>query len=189
MKIAFTCKPVFGEIRCGDFGMYRIFESGGGVAILGDVTGHGSEAGGLANDLVKKVRLEESKNINQYLHEIHDLCSGRQGCAAGVLQINDCLEMSYAGVGNIRCYCFSGDETSSFVSRDGVLGQRKPSCLLQKKKLKIGDLLMMYSDGVGDLNQRGFKPIYYESLEGMVHRVLHNFGKHTDDMSCMGVKV
>ena len=90
---------------------------------------------------------------------------------------------------NVKCFSFSNEEFFSFVSKDGILGQRKCSVFLQSRNLDIGDMLIMHSDGVHDIAHKGFKPIHFESPEGIVHRVLRDFGKSTDDISCLGVKL
>jgi serine phosphatase RsbU (regulator of sigma subunit) len=189
MKVATKVQALIGERNCGDLGLYREFEDGSIIALLIDVTGHGDEAGRLAKKIESKLEFKEGQSLASYLDVLDTLCRREVGCAAGLLMINESHKLRYAGVGNVLCHVYSRDESKSLVSKDGMLGVRKSNYFIQELQLKPGDLVLMHTDGLCDFSKKGMFFLEYENIDAIVHRLIRDCGKMTDDMGCLGVRI
>ncbi|WDE98065.1 SpoIIE family protein phosphatase [Lentisphaera profundi] len=189
MKFAIKTQALMGERRCGDWGHHEEFENGSQVAILIDVTGHGELAALLVDKIKNLMVFEESKTVENYLDELNDICSGTVGCAAGVLIIDMNNKLHFSAMGNVLCHYFLNGVSKSFVSKDGMLGHRKGSYFTQSVKLMENDVLLLHTDGIKNLNNKRLLILEHENIDAIVHRAVRDFGKMTDDMGCLGVKI
>lgn len=189
MNVARKVQALIGERHCGDIGLYRKFRSGALLALLIDVTGHGDDAGRLAKKIENNLVFQEGQSVDSYLDVIDDLCRGEVGCAAGVLSVDKENQLTYAGVGNVLCHVYSKEGRKSFVSKDGMLGVRKGSYYKQGYQLESGDLVLMHTDGLYDFSKKELVFLEYENIDAIVHRLMRDCGRMTDDMGCLGVKI
>lgn len=129
--------------------------SDGVLLVLIDVSGHGTSANKLALTLEEALQNTPEQEPAPLLQLLHQHCIGTRGAAAGIALVNcERGELSYAGIGNTRI-CLRGHDLWRGISRDGVLGERFPTPLLQRQPMEPGDVLMLYSDGISEsLNLR-----------------------------------
>ncbi|OEC61827.1 SpoIIE family protein phosphatase [Pseudomonas sp. ENNP23] len=180
------CQP---ERVSGDLAFVRPVP-GGVLLVLIDVSGHGTSAHQLAQALEAVLQQTLEQEPARLLQVLHQHCIGTRGAAAGVALVNgERGELSYAGIGNTRI-CLRGREAWRGVSRDGVLGERFPTPLLQHQPLAPGDVVMLYSDGISEsLNLRDGLLDLGADPAVLAHQVITHSGRSTDDASCIVLRV
>ncbi|EDM26366.1 Indirect negative regulation of sigma B dependant gene expression (serine phosphatase) [Lentisphaera araneosa HTCC2155] len=189
MNVAIKVQALLGERHCGDMGLYREFNNGSLLAILVDVTGHGDEAGRLAKKIESRLVFQEDQEVESYLDVVNEICRGEIGCAAGVVKISTDNRFTYAGVGNVLCHIYRNNESKSLVSKDGMLGVRKGSYFKQEYQLEPKNLVLMHTDGLSDFSKKELFFLEHENINSIVHRLVRDCGKMTDDMGCLGIKI
>jgi len=160
------------------------------LLVLIDVSGHGSSANKLALTLEEALQNTPEQEPAPLLQLLHQHCIGTRGAAAGIALVNsERGELSYAGIGNTRI-CLRGHDLWRGISRDGVLGERFPTPLLQRQPMEPGDVLMLYSDGISEsLNLRDGALDLGADPAILARQVIDHSGRSTDDASCIVLRV
>ncbi|MFV0889154.1 SpoIIE family protein phosphatase [Metapseudomonas otitidis] len=182
-------RPCHPERVSGDLAFMRAGPDGVSLVLI-DVSGHGASAHQLAQTLEAVLQQTPEQEPARLLQVLHQHCLGTRGAAAGVALVNgERGELSYAGIGNTRI-CLRGREPWRGVSRDGVLGERFPTPLLQRRAIVPGDVLMLYSDGISEsLNLRDGLLDLGADPAALAHQVITHSGRSTDDASCIVLRV
>lgn len=148
---AATVRPRDGR-RGGDAALLVPREDLGLLAIV-DATGHGPEAHALAWRLIDRLRTRflttpAPNDAAVLLHDLHEACVGTVGAAAGLALLDAASDqLRYLAVGNVRAAVL-GPERFTGVSRDGMLGRRWPTPFVQSARLRPGDLMLLWTDGL-----------------------------------------
>ncbi|MDX7781759.1 ATP-binding SpoIIE family protein phosphatase [Aeromonas caviae] len=182
-------RPCYPERVSGDLAFIRPGPEGVSLILI-DVSGHGASANKLVQVLEAALQQTHEQEPARLLQLLHQHCIGTRGAAAGVALVNgERGELSYAGIGNTRI-CLRGHEPWRGISRDGVLGERFPTPLLQRQQLVAGDVVMLYSDGISEsLNLRdGALDLAAEPAQ-LARQVIAHSGRSTDDASCIVLRV
>ena len=171
--------------ECGDTGVVLADDVSCFVALV-DVLGHGPEArcsaivaedylSGCANaDLVEAIQ-GLHRSLRQGRGAVATLC--RLDLASGELQV--------AGVGNITTRIF-GSEHLRVLSRDGIVGYSMSTPRVQILRLRPGDIVMLYSDGIRESFEAHDCPgLLSGSAREIAERVMQSFRKADDDASCL----
>ncbi|MGA6107828.1 SpoIIE family protein phosphatase [Pseudomonas solani] len=182
-------RPCHPERVSGDLAFMRAGPDGVSLVLI-DVSGHGASAHQLARALEAVLQQTPEQEPTRLLQLLHQHCIGTRGAAAGVALVNgERGELSYAGIGNTRI-CLRGREAWRGVSRDGVLGERYPTPLLQRQPIDSGDVVMLYSDGVSEtLNLRDGLLDLGADPASLARQVITHSGRSTDDASCIVLRV
>lgn len=182
-------RPCHPERVSGDLAFMRAGPDGVSLVLI-DVSGHGASAHQLARALEAVLQQTPEQEPTRLLQLLHQHCIGTRGAAAGVALVNgERGELSYAGIGNTRI-CLRGREAWRGVSRDGVLGERYPTPLLQRQPIDSGDVVMLYSDGVSEtLNLRDGLLDLGADPAALARQVITHSGRSTDDASCIVLRV
>lgn len=182
-------RPCHPERVSGDLAFTRAGPDGVSLVLI-DVSGHGASAHQLARALEAVLQQTPEQEPTRLLQLLHQHCIGTRGAAAGVALVNgERGELSYAGIGNTRI-CLRGREAWRGVSRDGVLGERYPTPLLQRQPIDSGDVVMLYSDGVSEtLNLRDGLLDLGADPASLARQVITHSGRSTDDASCIVLRV
>ncbi|BBP85322.1 histidine kinase [Pseudomonas sp. Pc102] len=182
-------RPCHPERVSGDLAFMRAGPDGVSLVLI-DVSGHGASAHQLAHALEAVLQQTPEQEPTRLLQLLHQHCIGTRGAAAGVALVNgERGELSYAGIGNTRI-CLRGREAWRGVSRDGVLGERYPTPLLQRQPIDSGDVVMLYSDGVSEtLNLRDGLLDLGADPAALARQVITHSGRSTDDASCIVLRV
>ncbi|MCX7133829.1 ATP-binding SpoIIE family protein phosphatase [Aeromonas sp.] len=182
-------RPCYPERVSGDLAFIRPGPDGISLVLI-DVSGHGASANKLVQTLEEALHNSQEQEPTRLLQLLHQHCIGTRGAAAGVALINgERGELSYAGIGNTRI-CLRGHEPWRGISRDGVLGERFPTPLLQRQPIVPGDVVMLYSDGISEsLNLRDGALDLGAAPAILARQVIAHSGRSTDDASCIVLRV
>ncbi len=191
LKLAWASenRPCYPEKVSGDLVFIRPSPDGV-LLVLIDVSGHGTSANKLALTLEEALQNTPEQEPTPLLQLLHQHCIGTRGAAAGIALVNsERGELSYAGIGNTRI-CLRGHDLWRGISRDGVLGERFPTPLLQRQPMEPGDVLMLYSDGISEsLNLRDGALDLGADPAILARQVIDHSGRSTDDASCIVLRV
>lgn len=187
-------RPCQGQQVSGDAVVFRPIAAGQLIVALLDASGHGPRAHELATRLAARVEAHPQPDVAPLLEALHQDCRGTPGAAAGVARIDPVAGvLAYAGVGNVRVRLLgpaAGERAWSGVSRDGVLGDRFPSPFVQQARLSPGQMLLLYSDGIGESlgSFRGRLPGAGEAAD-LAREVVAQCGRGIDDAACAAVRL
>jgi len=173
------------EDECGDTGVIKEFDGRCFLALV-DVLGHGREAHEVA--LTARAYLEQNcyKEPVEVMQGLHMCLKGTRGAVAAICRLDTATgELTYVGMGNIVVRVL-GPRAVRFVSRDGIVGYMMSTVKKQESKLLVGDVLVMYSDGLKEhFELSGFAEILAGTAESIATGLLKQFGKKNDDASCI----
>ena len=173
------------EAECGDTGVIKEFDGQCFLALV-DVLGHGREAHDVA--LTAQVYLEQncSKEPVEVMQGLHTCLKGTRGAVAAICRLDIATgELVYVGMGNIVVRVL-GPRAVRFVSRDGIVGYMISTVKQQVMKLLVGDVLVMYSDGIKEHFELSGRPdILSGNAESIAAALLERFWKQNDDASCI----
>ena len=173
------------EAECGDTGVIKEFDGQCFLALV-DVLGHGREAHDVA--LTAQVYLEQncSKEPVEVMQGLHTCLKGTRGAVAAICRLDIATgELVYVGMGNIVARVL-GPRAVRFVSRDGIVGYMISTVKQQAMKLLVGDVLVMYSDGIKEHFELSGRPdILSGNAESIAAALLERFWKQNDDASCI----
>lgn len=182
--IGLSTRPMPGEFVCGDVAM--ALELGDGLLLaMVDGTGHGVGGGTAAQRVERHLQTSATSDLRRLLEESHAVLQGSTGAAVGLLFVEpDRRHARYAGVGNTGIARRGGLPWRP-VSRDGVLGQRLPSALEQGTELDRGDLIVMWTDGVGGMPEAITARDAFRSAQELADALVQRHGRPHDDAGCV----
>jgi anti-sigma regulatory factor (Ser/Thr protein kinase) len=183
--IGMHLRPMHGLVVSGDLTI-AIRAGSGLLLLIADGTGHGVAAAEAAQRVAAFARAHADGDLGRFLAGLHAHLHGSVGAAVGALFIDPAARtFRYAGVGNTSAQRRSGAPWRG-VSKDGVLGQRLPSPLVQEGTLARGDLLLMHSDGVSETAAGEFaRRESHASAAQLARTIVAELGKPHDDASCI----
>ena len=188
LEIARRIRPCIAETVAGDE-LVAMDVAGGLLLAVIDTSGHGPEAHTLALRLKTVVETQLSRDLRHLMQRLHEVAQGTRGAAVGLAFLDPVRgTLQYLGVGNTRIVMF-GDGAWRGVSREGVLGQRRPTLFEQSVPLTNGDVVLMFSDGIPELARRDLTHrMALDSAASIAQRLVQNHGKVHDDVACLVVK-
>ncbi|MGC4070417.1 MAG: SpoIIE family protein phosphatase [Polyangiaceae bacterium] len=180
MKWWATKRPARGESTCGDD--YAIVHGGTTLVALADGLGHGSAALAAAKGFCGAVQQHATEPLDMLMKRGAAAVQGTRGAAAALMRIDEESGIgSYVGVGNIDVRTTS--RHISVTSRSGIVGARLPNLLEHHFRVSLGDVIVLFSDGVsGRLKLSDFSDSPHSEWPSLV---LERYGKHEDDATCI----
>jgi len=164
-------RPCYPEQVSGD---QILTTQAGAIWLLGivDGCGHGPQAHAAASAVVEAV-LDQFQRftakhdsshptpaehwLEALLHSAHERAKGTRGGAIGLALVDTgCWTLWFSGIGNTRILQFRPRGWSG-VSRDGQIGQRFPTPLVQSFMLREGDTVVQCSDGLRESELRALR--------------------------------
>ena len=179
-------KPLTGLLEeCGDAGVVVVDDESCFAALV-DVLGHGPEARQSA--IVAEAFLPDcaGADLAASLRGLHDRLRRGRGAVVTLLSLDlKSGELLVAGIGNITTRVF-GSEHSRVLSRDGIVGYSMSTPRVQALRLRPGDVVLLYSDGVRESFELHDCPgLLAGSAKEIAERVMQHFRKQDDDASCL----
>lgn len=188
LELACRVRPAQGEIRSGD--MATVIELPGGVLVaLVDVSGHGFRASELAAEIHLVISRQASARIAELMSTLHDRLRGTLGAAISLMYL-DMLNSTvhYCAVGNTAASRVVGKPWRP-VSKDGVVGFRLQSLLVENAELSNGDVLMLVTDGVAERHGRQYVAENASLPCNLIAQgLLGKCGRSFDDAGCIILK-
>lgn len=154
-----------------------------------DVTGHGPQAADLAKQMVTFIHTHATSDLEYLMTSLNTSFANTLGAAVGLAFVRyDTHQVMYLGVGNTALLLVS-EKNWRPISKDGVVGLRMPSPLLQSAPFRRNDILIMYSDGVSDAGLvTELKKYAFRSAAVIAGSLVALAGKLYDDATCLVVK-
>ena len=186
-----SCKllrPYPGENVSGDCAVISEVDGGLLVSII-DVLGHGWEAYKLARTIEQDLSTVVSQKPLDVMTRLNERLQGSIGAAAGIgfVDLNK-KQINYIGVGNTVIRKF-GSEQLRLISRDGVLGRITQYPMLGTMKIKPGEIVLLYTDGVRDhFVLAEYPQLLSDTPRTITRSVIEKFGKAHDDATCIALK-
>ena len=186
--VASSVRPCLGHVISGDAAVIKEMDTAL-LLVMVDATGHGKTAHANAQRVVRLVNESPLTELIPLSQEIHRELQGTPGAAVALLRVDLITPgFKYLGVGNIRATRI-GQHRWRGLSRDGVMGSRLPNPYEQRETLEPGDLLMLWTDGLPELeSQQMAKSISYKSASIIARTLVSKLGKPHDDVGCLVLK-
>ena len=184
-EIGRCVRPLPGERDCGDVATARGFGDAT-LLFLADGTGHGAAARRAAEAAASVAEAGAWIGLHDLLQQVHARLVGTAGASVGALLLDRASRrFCYAAVGNTSASREVGEPWRG-VSRDGMLGERMPSVLLQEGGVAEGDVFVMCSDGIGSL-ARSTMPARAARCDaaGLARDIVAELGRAHDDAACL----
>jgi serine/threonine protein phosphatase PrpC len=157
---------------------------------LVDGTGHGRPAHEIAARISNVIdRHAGESDLVRLMQRLHVELQGTLGAAVGLADVDlTSRSFHYLGVGNIRASKL-GLRPWRGLSKDGVLGTRLPTPYLQQERLDAGDLLVLWTDGMPELDCiKRAAAISFRSAADIAAKLVDTLGKTHDDVGCLTLK-
>ncbi len=188
IEAASWVRPLAGEHVGGDVAVVRELDDGLLVAMV-DVLGHGPEAHELAVRIQRFIEGSAITEPGPLMAGLHEHIRGSRGAAAGICRIRrDDGTLTYVGHGNTRLRRL-WQQPARLVSRDGLIGGNIRGNHMQTLKLRPGDVVIMYTDGVSDrFELDDYRHVISDTARSVARNVVEMFGKDYDDAGCIAVR-
>lgn len=183
-------RPFLSERVSGDLPIFHEDESYL-YAVLVDALGHGDQANKMSVIIGKEIERCWSSNPINIISDLNDRIGKTIGAAIGVFVISkNKMNYFYSGLGNIRCKVVGKESSLNLSSSDGILGMRFRSSKVYEGQLKSGDMVVLCSDGVSDLdNVQNWQKYGALKCTSIVRRIVNEYGTDLDDSSCITLKI
>lgn len=179
-------RPAEGETVCGD-ALLILDEPERITLALADGLGHGEHAAHAAQVFCEEVRQHVALPLEEILQRAHQALRPTRGAAAAILRIHRAsLEAEFAGIGNIALTAATQTPAAP-ISLAGTLGARLRRVTTFRFPLALGDLLVLYSDGI--LSHFDARELGPRSAQVLAEELLLRHGRLDDDATCLVVRV
>jgi serine phosphatase RsbU (regulator of sigma subunit) len=188
-RVAGINRPCEGEKVSGD-SIFSFALAKGIVVGIADGLGHGQHAHEISIKIKECIEYRQHSDISTLLYDAHNAISPCDGAAVGLAYINfEGSRCSFTAVGNIGA-CIIGSQDKSFIFKDGMVGSRMRTPLVQSETLIAGDKIILFSDGIQErfYNQCNRLLLKKKPLS-VVDTLIENYGKNYDDASCWVVGI
>lgn len=183
--LAVRSRPRDGEVVSGDRALTLACDRGVLLGIL-DASGHGPTANAVAASLEECFCVEGSSDLERLMRRMDETARGSIGASVGLAFVSASSgDFGYAGVGNTRAAQI-GSVAWRGISRDGILGGRRPSVLLQSGRLAARDVLMLWTDGMPESGQQPRKAaVNYRTANEIAAKAMADLMRGYDDAACV----
>jgi negative regulator of sigma-B (phosphoserine phosphatase) len=177
-------RPLRGEVESGDLYAVIARPTGALIAVV-DGLGHGYDAAVAARTAIVTLTAQAHQPVAVLVKSCHQALIKTRGVAMCIASLEWRAEtMTWASVGNVAAVLLRSDragrlEREHIFMRNGVVGHRLPPLRVMTLGIKVGDLLILATDGLRD----GFHSNVNinERPQDSADRILAEYGKATDD--------
>ena len=193
LRIETRQRPYRSQVLCGDCTWFHQAHSYA-LLVQMDGTGHGLTAHDATTQIVRTIEAAISKwpqrpdmsLLRRLLEDCHEAAKGTVGAAITLALIDRAsATLHHVGVGNICIMVFSPSGWEG-VSREGAIGLRYRPPVIGSHRLKAGDAVVLFSDGlsssqVRQMRRRSDRPTDPSAIADL----LMSTAKPDDDASCL----
>lgn len=174
--------------ECGDVGFVHLENQFCFVSLI-DGLGHGKEARMVSIKAIDYIKQNITLSLEQMMVGIHNHIRGTRGAVISLLRIDiSSGEAVFCGIGNITTKRI-GVETTTFLSKDGIVGYNITNPKEKKYALSIGDIVILYSDGIkGRFEYNIYDQYKNLSAQEIATNIVANCKRENDDASCIVIK-
>jgi len=151
------------------------------VILIIDGVGHGRKAARASLKAEKMISKHITEPVNDLMTRVDEALRKTRGGVAFIGRIDANRNViQYCSVGNIRARLVRSKK--SLVSLNGIVGYQLPPLKKFTQKLSSGEIILWHTDGV-TITDHSYYDEIFERLNPIVNcrRILHRFGKGTDD--------
>ena len=177
-------RPKPGEAANGDVAVIRSEGDRTLLAVI-DALGHGAMANEVADRAHQFLsRADLKAGVRSLLSGLHEVLARGRG-AAGAVCIVDGNRFEYGGVGNVELRATG--TALGMHQTDGVLGHLSPRIRTASSELKVGQRLLMFSDGISEhFSLADFSSV---PVPEVCQTLLDRFARPTDDATVLVAEV
>ncbi|QNI09676.1 SpoIIE family protein phosphatase [Mycobacterium kubicae] len=190
-------RPRPGEQSCGDQPVAVDIDGDGSPvgALFGvlDGLGHGAAAASAAAMAVQTLTRSRAERLEVLLQLCHRVLGGTRGVAMTVARVDfQTNKLSWTGIGNVSAHLVAKSAAGTQIRSSarlagGIVGFRIPEIRpAQVVPIRLGDLLVITSDGIGDdhLDHIDFAA----SAVDIADQILSKHAKETDDAMVLAAR-
>jgi phosphoserine phosphatase RsbX len=172
-----------GEHVSGDLAVHLALGDRDLVAVI-DGLGHGPEAAVAATRAREVIEEHSDLALDELLTRMHRDLRRTRGVVASLATVERSGHMRWVGVGNVETHLVRPDGlrlrlAGSAMLYGGVVGYRLPPVRVGHARMRVGDVLVMATDGITPDFVDGLPAT--TSLQHLVDTVLEQCAKPTDD--------
>ncbi len=183
-----VCRPKDGQVVCGD--TYLIHPSDDGKLFVAVIDGlGGGEEAARAAELAKGVYVEHpSAPLQELIRRSHTATLHTRGAVVALMRLDErTRHVAYVGVGNIGTYVYTHQPIKP-ISKNGILGYRLPQLLELSYSYDVGDVFVMFSDGVTSQFSQDARLDSRQPPQALAEHILATYGKSIDDATVVVIK-
>jgi hypothetical protein len=147
-----------------------------------DGLGSGDAAARAAHAALACVESKREQPLGQIVADCHKALQGSRGAVMALVRVeHDCACLTYVGVGGIGFSAASAKPMQP-VPQSGVVGHRLPRLAESRFDCTAGDLVVLYSDGIGSrfLLRGGVSALRWAPPEELAQRIVKRYGQDDD---------
>ena len=181
-------KPYQNGIYCGDAGLVKEDGASLFLAVI-DGLGHGKEAHDSAQCCIRFLEAHHRNELIWLTEELHRHIRGFRGVVAALCRIDTRKkELSCVSVGDITVRRLSNEPFRIF-SRSGILGYQARSFKQETRRLAVGDILLVHTDGVSShFNPKDLDGLLHGDARRIADTIMARYEKPHDDSLCIVVR-
>lgn len=109
-----------------------------------------------------------------------------RGAAMGIGVVDaDAQSVTYAGINNTVCMV-AGDKTVHLRGSPGIVGGRFRHLTPETVPLAVGDLVVLYTDGLKtNIQLSGYPDLAHADVQTLAERILQDWGREDDDAAVL----
>jgi anti-sigma regulatory factor (Ser/Thr protein kinase) len=144
-----VCRPITGELACGDAWLVRSSGARTLVAVV-DGLGHGVDAAIAADAAIASIDRTQGQTPAQIVQAAHGALRATRGAALSVAELDATTrQIRFVGVGNVGGVVMSSDtKTRAFVNSPGIVGHQLPRLHELTYDWPAGGTVVLFSDGI-----------------------------------------
>jgi serine phosphatase RsbU (regulator of sigma subunit) len=184
-----SSRPFLGERVSGDLIWFRKVDNILYLALI-DALGHGTEANRMAVIIESALENSAFSTLKKMVSIMHESAKSDLGAAASLLRIDTSNgNFECVTVGNTTVRLTRDQQPYDPPSTPGVLGQSMRTPVSYTTKLVGGEVIFVFSDGVGsDFEQSMYPRLARMSAEAISRLTLRKYGKSVDVASVAVIK-
>jgi anti-sigma regulatory factor (Ser/Thr protein kinase) len=189
MSLGVVCRPVSGEIDCGD--AWVVGRRGTRTAVLVvDGLGHGPAAAEAAEMARSLFNDRPTFGPGDFVAAAHDALRPTRGAALAIAELDPGRRtIRFAGVGNISAAILSYDRSQSLASMNGTVGHAMQHVRELTYEWPPGSTVVMHTDGLGTRwridTYRGILGRHPAVLAGVLYR---DWYRGRDDATVLAIR-
>lgn len=186
LDAAGVCLPQPGEEACGDDWSLSPRGEAAWLCVV-DGLGHGTMAASAAAEAMRVFRDRPGADPEEIVRAAHEELRGTRGAAMAVAVLDHQRRtVRFAGLGNITAVIVSGEQSTSIVSYNGIVGHELRRLQTMVHPFPEGAVLVMHTDGIASQWRLGSYPGLVTRAPAIIGAVLYrDFGRQRDDSTVL----
>jgi negative regulator of sigma-B (phosphoserine phosphatase) len=189
MNTGYAARPLHGEMLCGDVGAWWQWPQRR-ILALADGLGHGPAAHHAAQEAMHCIARHGQSNCFDLFAACNDSLIDTRGAVLAIALIDQASNLLTLGsIGNIRAILLKPDSHLRLGSGRGIVGAGFTWMVPDQVLLAPGDMLLMLSDGIDEIDDiaalRSSLGSLQETPQMLADKVLATLGRVTDDAAVL----